>query len=84
MKLTTTQTWEQKISKQLLGKKIVEVRWMTKKEADENYWNYQPVLLILNDGTALCPMSDDEGNNAGALCHLGTEGEEIIPVMRDR
>jgi len=56
---------------------------MTKKEADENYWDYQPVLLILDDGTALCPMSDDEGNNAGSLCHLGGE-EETIPVMRER
>ena len=82
------QTWEQRISKQLVGRKIVEVRWMTKKEADENYWDYQPVLLILDDGTALCPMSDDEGNNAGALCHLGGDKdnyhEETIPVMRER
>ena len=33
-------TWEEKISKQLVGRKIVEVRWMTKEEADENYWDY--------------------------------------------
>ena len=84
MPKTNTQTWEQKISKQLVGRKIVEVRWMTKKEADASYWDYQPVLLILDDGSALCPMSDNEGNNAGALCHLGTKGEETIPVMRDR
>ena len=76
-------TWEEKISIQLVGRRIVEVRWMTKKEADENYWDYQPVLLILDDGTALCPMSDDEGNNAGSLCHLGGE-QETIPVMRER
>ena len=54
---------------------------MTKEEADESYWDYQPVLLILDDGTALCPMSDDEGNNAGSICHLGGE-QETIPVMR--
>ena len=78
-----TLTWEESISKQLVGRKIVEVRWMTKEEADESYWDYQPVLLILDDGTALCPMSDDEGNNAGALCHLGGECE-TIPVMRER
>ena len=54
---------------------------MTPEEANESYWDYQPVLLILDDGTALCPMSDDEGNNAGALCHLGGE-QETIPVMR--
>ena len=65
-------TWEEKISKQLVGRKIVEVRWMTKKEADESCWDYQPILLIL-----------DEGNNAGAICHLGGE-QETIPVMRER
>ena len=74
-------TWEERISKQLVGRKIVEVRWMTPEEAKESYWDYQPVLLILDDGTALCPMSDDEGNNAGSLCHLGGE-QETIPVMR--
>ena len=47
-----TQTWEERISKQLVGRKIVEVRWMTPEEANESYWDYQPVLLILDDGTA--------------------------------
>ena len=80
-----TQTWEERISKQLVGRKIVEVRWMTKKEADENYWDYQPVLLILDDGTALCPMSDDEGNEAGSIACMGEKVEvETIPVMRER
>ena len=27
-----TLTWEERISKQLVGRKIVEVRWMTKEE----------------------------------------------------
>ena len=44
-------TWEEKISKQLVGRKIVQVRWMTKEEADESYWDYQPVILILDEGT---------------------------------
>ena len=74
-------TWEEKISKQLVGRKIVQVRWMTPEEAKESYWDYQPVLLILDDGTALCPMSDSEGNQAGALCHLGGENE-TIPEFR--
>ena len=51
------------------------------EEADESYWDYQPVLLILDDGTALCPMDSDEGNQAGSLAHFGGE-QETIPVMR--
>ena len=54
---------------------------MTPEEAKESYWDYQPVLLILDDGTAVCPMSDSEGNQAGALCHLGGENE-TIPEFR--
>ena len=51
-----TQTWEQKISKQLVGRKIVEVRWMTPEEANDSYWDYQPVLLInALDGSVLEP-----------------------------
>ena len=74
-------TWEEKISAQLVGRKIVEVRWMPPEEGKESDWDYQPVLLILDDGTALCPMSDSEGNQAGALCHLGGENE-TIPEFR--
>ena len=78
-------TWEESISKQLVGRKIVEVRWMTKEEADESYWDYQPVLLILDDGTALCPMDSDEGNEAGSIACMGEKVEvETIPVMRER
>ena len=78
-----TDRWQKKIEKQLCGKKIVAVRYMTPQEAESSYWCYQPILLILDDGTAICPMSDDEGNEAGSLCHLGGE-QETIPVMRER
>ena len=44
---------------------------MTKEEADESYWDYQPVILVLDDGTSIFPMSDDEGNSAGSLYHCG-------------
>jgi len=40
-------------------------------------------MLILDDGTALCPAADDELNNAGSLVHFGGE-QEVIPVMRER
>jgi len=77
-----TQTWEDKIAKQLVGRKIVEVRYMTPEESKESYWYYQPILLILDDGTALCPMSDDEGNEGSAMAVLNNEELSTIPVMR--
>ena len=66
-----TYRWQKKIEKQLCGRTIVSVRYMTPQEAESSYWNYQPILLILDDGTAICPMSDDEGNEAGS-CLLYT------------
>ena len=77
--------WQKKIEKQLCGKKIVFVRYMTPEEAESSYWTYQPILLILDDGTAICPMSDDEGNEAGSIACMGEKVEvETIPVMRER
>ena len=84
-----TYRWQKKIEKQLCGRTIVSVRYMTPQEAESSYWCYQPILLILDDGTALCPMSDDEGNESGSLSVFqGTSKTEpvmdTIPVMRER
>ena len=77
--------WQKKIEKQLCGRTIVAVRYMTPQEAESSYWCYQPILLILDDGTAICPMSDDEGNEAGSIACMGDNVEvETIPVMRER
>ena len=41
---------------------------MTPNEArNQSGWYYQPIILILDDGTALCPMSDDEGNEGSGF-----------------
>ena len=80
-----TYRWQKKIEKQLCGRTIVSVRYMTPQEAESSYWCYQPILLILDDGTAICPMSDDEGNEAGSIACMGDNVEvETIPVMRER
>ena len=77
--------WHKKIEKQLCGKKIKSVRYMMPSEAKASGWYYQPILLILDDVTALCPMSDDEGNEAGSIACIGDNVEvETIPVMRER
>ena len=42
-----TYRWQKKIEKQLCGKKIVAVRYMTPQEAESSGWYYQPILLII-------------------------------------
>ena len=84
-----TYRWQKKIEKQLCGRTIVSVRYMTPQEAESSGWYYQPLLIIFDDGSAICPMSDDEGNESGSLSVFqGTSKTEpvleTIPVMRER
>lgn len=56
---------------QLVGKKIVEVRPLTEKECEMFAWDYDrmdyAMVLICQDGTAIIPSCDPEGNGAGFL-----------------
>ena len=36
---------------------------------------------MLDDGTWLTPMQDDEGNDGGVLTCLTEEREEVLPVL---
>lgn len=54
-----------------IGKTIVEIRTLTDQEMKSLYW-YQgsgdiPMVIIFNDGQALIPSSDSEGNGPGFL-----------------
>lgn len=65
----------------LVGRRIVSVEYMPRDAADKNGWTYRPIVLHLDDGTALFPMRDDEGNDAGALATSRAD-LPTIPVMR--
>ncbi len=72
--------WETDIAKVLVGKKIVAIRYMTDEEMDNHGWSRRALIIQLDDGTAIYPSADDEGNGAGALF---TNSEEMptIPVI---
>ena len=74
------QKWIKDISKKLVGKTISKVRYMTEEEQEEYGWYHRPVILILNDGYVLFPMSDDEGNEGGALA-TPYKPLDTIPVL---
>jgi len=85
----TTYRWQKKIEKQLCGRTIVSVRYMTPEEAESSGWYYQPLVIIFDDGSAICAMSDDESNNAGSIAVFQGSCEkepvlDTIPVMRER
>ncbi len=72
--------WLTRIKKQLVGKKIVKIEYMHNEAVENNMWGCRPICLLLDDGNWIYPMSDDEGNNGGAM---GTTFEDLqtIPVF---
>jgi hypothetical protein len=73
--------WSDKAAKALVGKTIVKAEYLSKDEAWHAMgWHSRCIVLILNDGTALFPSADDEGNEAGAL-FTTIPDLETIPVI---
>ena len=72
--------WGDKVAKELVGRAIVAVRYLTVEEREELGWSWRSIVIQLDDGTLLWPSQDDEGNGAGALFttlkHLPT-----VPVV---
>lgn len=77
----TTDRWEKKISSEMVGKTIAEVRYLTKYEIEEMMWDKVPLAITFTDGSWIFPMADDEGNDGGSLA-TSIKGLETIPVMR--
>jgi len=64
----------------LVGKKVVDVRYMTEEEAEDNLWYNRPIIIVFDDGTYLIPMADDEGNNGGSL-FTSCVTMPVVPVL---
>lgn len=77
-----TKIWNETANKLLLGKRIIKVEYMGSKEAEDTMWHNRPVRIILDDGTNILPMSDDEGNDGGALWLGNKNKEDVLPVLR--
>lgn len=73
--------WTLIAREQLLGKKIVAVRYMSPEEAERMGWSARPLVFMLDDRTVIYAAADDEGNDGGAL-FTSNEAEPILPVLR--
>ena len=77
--------WNDKANSLLKGKRIVDVRYMNEQEMEMLGWSNRCVIISLDDGTAIYPSRDDEGNNAGALFvdNIGNDinNSETLPVI---
>ena len=72
--------WSAAISKVLVGKTIKQIRYLTDQEQQEFDWLDSAVVIIFTEGSWIIPISDDEGNNAGAIQTSNPE-LETIPVI---
>jgi len=72
--------WENIAKGLLLGKKIVNVRYMTKEEMAQMGWYVRTVAFQTEDGLWFFPSRDDEGNDGGAL-FTSDENNGCLPLM---
>ena len=73
--------WNDKAKAILLGRKIVKVEYIDKQEAKDYMWSDRGVSFVLDNGTRVITMSDDEGNDAGVLAYLNKNVDEVLPVI---
>ena len=80
-KISPEETWNKHAQKLLEGKKIVSVRYMSEKEAEENDLESRPLSFQLDDGTIVIPLSDDEGYNGGSLQLMKKKEFFLLPTI---
>ena len=72
--------WEKSIGKAFLGRRIVKVEYLNKKEVGELDWYSVPCSFQLDNGVWFYPQQDDEGNDGGSL--FTTDKElSIVPTL---
>jgi hypothetical protein len=78
----TLTNWANIASDQLLGRRIVGVRYMTIPEMQVYFWQSRALVLELDDGNLIFPAADDEGNDAGVLFTTNKKNP-VIPAWRE-
>lgn len=68
--------------KLLKGRKIVDVRRLSKEEMERIGWHSNPLVLMFDDGSILIPQSDDEGNDGGAMMYINDDENPTIIFVR--
>lgn len=55
------------------GRRCVGARYMTAEEAEQSGLTCRPVVILFEKGAWIAPLSDDEGNDGGALAVEGVD-----------
>lgn len=65
----------------IIGKKIINIRPMTRLEIEEQYWQHDSesaFAVVLENGVVLFPSRDYEGNGPGVL--FGYDGTNHFAI----
>lgn len=76
-------TWIDRARELLVGRTIVDVHWLSDAEMQANLWSTTCPVLILDDGTQLIPVADDEGNQAGVVSSRPRRATSDSPALWD-
>ena len=76
----TRKRWNKICQKHLIGKRIIQGRYMNQKEVDDLGWEQTPLVIFFNDGSYMFPSQDDEGNDGGSL-FTSFKDLSVIPVI---
>lgn len=71
--------WEVACTEFLVGKKIINVRYLNDAEVEDLGWHAKSLVIFFDDGSYIFPSADDEGNEAGAL-FTSDKDLSVIPV----
>lgn len=74
----TEKQWTNTAKKVLLGRRIVNVRYLDDEEMEMMGWYKRPIVFQLDNGTLCFLSADDEGNDGGAMFY-GENG--VIPTL---
>ena len=74
--------WTEYAKKRLIGKRIVNISYMTEREMEDLGWSKRPLYLQLDDGSVISPQMDDEANDGGALYYYKNKNNQTtLPVL---
>ena len=79
--LPSTEIWRVLAGEKLIGRTIMEVRYLTDEEMEDCCWYEKSLVIIFENGEYIFASSDDEGNNAGAL-FTSWQDLPTIPTIR--
>jgi len=79
-KQETRDLWTRRVQKQLIGKTITKIEYLSDEETKKYDWYKVPVAIQLDGKIWLVPMQDDEGNDGGAIS-TNIKDLPVIPVI---